>query len=95
MQGIYIYIPEKNYVPRENSVTVIIIIIIIIICKQLVTWEMWGSESGGTKDSRIWDVSSCSLVIHGVWKDLSAAIWPTDEGMLTMPKAGNNLPNET
>jgi len=40
MQGIYIYIPEKNYVPRENSVTVIIIIIIIIICKQLVTWEM-------------------------------------------------------
>jgi len=31
MQGIYTYIPETFYVPREYSVAVIIIIIIIII----------------------------------------------------------------
>jgi hypothetical protein len=29
---------------------IIIIIIIIIIFKQLVTWEIWGSESGGTEN---------------------------------------------
>jgi hypothetical protein len=73
----------------------LIIIIIVIICKQIVTWKIWGSESGSTEDSRIWDVTSCRLVIHEVWKDLSAVTWPTDEGTLNMSKAWYNLPNET
>jgi len=30
MQGIYTYIPEAKYVPREYSVVVIIIVIIVI-----------------------------------------------------------------
>jgi len=31
MQGIYTYIPETNYVPKEYSIIIIIIIITIII----------------------------------------------------------------
>ena len=31
MQGIYTYIPETNYVPREYSVAAIVVVVIIII----------------------------------------------------------------
>jgi len=47
MQGIYTYIPETNYVPREYGVAailfiiIIIIIIIIIYCNWFVTRWQW------------------------------------------------------
>jgi len=31
MQGIYTYIPEKNYVPREYSVAAVLLLLFIII----------------------------------------------------------------